>query len=127
MKYLEIPMSKADRIVVVLAVCFVLLLYLLLGEKGLVVFRPKIVCYQTEADAHSISSAISDYISKPENQGTTPIRDDIKLMVDVRSPWTLTTCGEYFFINVVDSSGKCPAEYQNQYQEWNSNIYMLEF
>ena len=127
MKYTEIFKSKATRIVAACAVFFALLIYLCLGEKGLVVFRPKIVCYQTEADAHSISSAISDYISKPENQGTTPIRDDIKLMVDVGSPWTLTTCGEHFFINVVDSSGKCPAEYQNQYQEWNSNIYMLEF
>jgi hypothetical protein len=127
MKYSEISKSKANRIVAILVVFFALLIYQFWGDTGRAIFRPQTFCHQAEADAYSISSAVSDYISIPENQGITPTEGDIEMIVDVESPWTLTVCGRRFFINVIDRSGKCPVEYQNQYKEWNSNIYMLEF
>jgi hypothetical protein len=127
MENTEKSKSQARRIIVILVIFFALFLYLFLGYPGRVVFRPQTFCRQAEADANYIYSAISDYISVPEDRDVIPTHGDIEMRVDIENPWRLTRCSDRFFIHVIDRSGKCPAEYQNQYQEWNSNIYTLEF
>ena len=104
-----------------------LLIGLFLGYLKHNEFQAQESCQQAEADADYIYAFVAEYISRPENQGVTTTQGEIKMMVDVQSPWTFTTCGDHFYLNVIDRSGKCPAEYQNQYQAWNSNVYNLEF
>ena len=127
MKYSEISRCKAIRTVAILVVGVAIIVYLFLENKGWANFRPQSFCHQAEADADYIYAIVAEYISRPENRGIILKRSEIEGLIDVKSPWTFTTCGEQFFINVVDRSGKCPAEYQSQFKEWNSNIYLLEF
>jgi len=126
MKNKEKSKSIILKIVIIFLACFALSLYLFYGYHGRVIFRPHTFCHQTEADANYISSAVLDYVDGTENNGYPPTQVDLELMVDVESPWTLTVCGDQFFINVIDRSGKCPVEYQNQHREWNANIYHIE-
>ena len=118
--------SQARRIIVILPVFFPLFLYLFVGCPGKVVFRPQTFCQEVEADARYISSAIFDSIPDAEHQDLASTQGELEMPVDIDNPWTLTICDDRLFIHVIDRSGKCPSDYQNQYQEWNSNIYTLE-
>ena len=127
MKYSEKSRSKVIRTAAILVVCCALAIYLFFENKDRVISRPQTFCQQTESDADYIYLAVSEYISRPENQGVLPAQSEMEVLFDVESPWTLTACGENFFINVIDRSGRCPAEYQSHFKGWNSNIYTLEF
>ena len=127
MKYLDISRPKAVGTAAILLVCLALSTYLILQDEDRVKLRQEDFCHRAESDAEYIYLTAAEYISRPENRGIALKRSDLDGLVDVKSPWTLTTCGEHGFINVVDRGGKCPAEYQRQFKEWNSNIYILEF
>ena len=120
------PKSKALRIVGLLFVIFVFI-YLAINIFSWPIHRPETFCSWAEADANNIAAAITEYFSVPEHRGSIPGPIDIEKLVSIKNPWKLTTCGDDLYIHVIDRSGKCPVEFQNQYQEWNSNIYTLKF
>jgi hypothetical protein len=120
------PKSKVPRIFGFIFILFVLI-YAAMIIPSWPTYRPKSFCSRAETDAGNIIAAIADFYSVPEQGDRIPTRSDIEDIVYVDNPWTLTRCGDNFYINVVDRSGKCPAEYQNIYPEWNSNIYTLKF
>lgn len=127
MKYTEKLNSKTLLIIVIVLVFLALFSYLFIGYPGQVAFRPQTFCREAEADAKYISSEISDFIPDPKYPDLVPTQGELEMLVDIDNPWMFTICGDRFFIHVIDRSGKCPVEYQNQYQEWNSNIYTQEF
>jgi hypothetical protein len=118
------PKSKALRIFGLLFVIFVFL-YLAIIIPSWPIYRPKSFCSRAEADANNIAAAIADYFSVAEH--TDIERGDIEKVMFVDNPWTFTRCGDNFYINVIDRTGKCPAEIQNKDPNWNSNIYTLKF
>ena len=120
------PKSKAPRIFGLIFVLFVLM-YLAIAIPSWPIYRPKRFCSRAETDANNIMAAICDLYSVSEHGERTPTRSDIEDLVHVDNPWTLTRCGDNLYVHVVDRSGKCPAEYQNKYPEWNSNIYTRKF
>ena len=123
----EKPKLKGWRIIAVMVVFLALFAYLLIGYPGRAVFRPQTFCREAESDAKNIYAAISDFIPNPTYPDLAPIRAELENLVDVDNAWTFTICGDRFFIHVIDRSGKCPAEYQNQYQEWNAGVYTQKF
>ncbi len=72
-------------------------------------------CLQCESDANDIAAAIADYFCDPKHTEL-PIKDDLKLSIS--NPYSIS--GDPYkdiIIQVKDASGRCPREYQEQYQE----------
>jgi len=44
----------------------------------------------------------------------------------IENPWTLNVQENNIFIQVVDSSEKCPGEYQKLSAHWQSGVYTLK-
>ena len=123
----EKPKSRVGRIIRIGIICFALYAGLSMWIPGLIGFRSKEICSRVEVDAQKIAVAISDYLSASGDRDTSLTKADIENLVNVRSPWALTRCGDNLYIHVIDRTGKCPAEYQNPYPEWHSNTYTLKF
>ncbi len=119
--------SRTGRTIRVFLICLVLVLGRLFSDQSLSVVNPKSFCSRVEVDADEIAAAISDYRSGSGHNNDTLTKEEIEARVSIRSPWTLTKCGDDIYIHVIDSTGRCPAEYQNPYPEWHSNIYTLKF
>ena len=115
-----------DKIAIVF-VCFLLFIGFGIWYPSWKGSIPKRICSRAETDAHKIAEAISDFYSVPEHNHPTPTQSDIERFLDIKNPWKLTTCGDNFYIHVIDRTGKCPAEYQNTDPNWNSNIYTRKF
>lgn len=78
-------------------------------------------CSRVESDANNIAAAIAGYFSIP---GRTHIEaNDLDGGFTSKNPWTLIQCGGKIYIYVYDQSKSCAIEYQDQFPEWNSNIY----
>ena len=119
----EKPESRVGRTIGIGFICFVLIIGFAIWVPGLIGFRSKGICSRVEVDAQEIAAALSDYLSASEDHDLTLTKEDIERLVDLENPWTLTRCGNNFYINVIDRTVKCPAKYQNSYSEWNSSIY----
>lgn len=119
--------SKAGRIIRIGIICFALYIGFSMWFPGLIGFRSKGLCSQVEKDAQKIVSVLTDYLADSDDHDITITKQELEKLVNVRSPWALTRCGGSLYIHVIDRSGKCPAEYQNPYPEWHSNIYTLKF
>ena len=116
----EKPKSKAPKIFGLIIV-FLILIYLAIIIPSLPGYRTKEFCSRAEADANNIAAAIADYFANPLHVDIT--RDDIEQELWIDNPWTLTRCGDNFYIHVVDRTGKCPDEIQNKDADWNAGIY----
>ena len=69
--------------------------------------RQKYFCQKAENDANQIVAAMADYFAVPAHKSIT--KADIETNVSIDNPWTLTKCGDNYYIHVFDRSGKCPA------------------
>lgn len=118
--------SNVGRTLGILMIIFVLIV-IAIAVPGWVCYRPHCACRPVEEDAHNIAAAMADYLSDSGNPHITLTKEDIEKLVNVSSPWTLTRCGDDYYIHVIDRKRKCPAEFQNQYPEWHANVYTLKF
>jgi hypothetical protein len=115
--------SKGNKSIVILLLALGLFILVVNFLPGQIRYRPKSYCSRVESDASNIAASIADHFSDPKHLDIK--RNDIEAIVTIDNPWTFTRCGLGFFIHVVDRSGKCPVEYQNNRPEWNSGIYTL--
>ena len=119
--------SRVGRTISVFLICFVLVLGRFFSDQSLRVVNPKSLCSRVEVDANEIAVAISGYLSGSGHNIDTLTKEEIEARVSIRSPWTLTKCGDDIYIHVIDRTGKCPANYQKPYPEWHSNLYTVKF
>ena len=117
--------SKAGSFIGWGFLCLVLLVGFAMYWPSRIVYRPKSFCSRAENDANNIMAAISDYFADPKHLDIT--RDDIEQELGIDNPWTLTRCGDNFYIHVVDRTGKCPAEIQDKDPNWNAGTYTRSF
>ena len=102
-----------------------------IAVPGHISYRPQTKCYMVEEDAWNIKAALSDYFADPAHTELKiepgVLANGLVKMEKINNSWTLNVCGDNIFIHVVDSSGKCPAEYQDRHPQWHSGIYTLKF
>ena len=79
-----------------------------------------------ETDAFNIKAAIADYFTDPAHTDLNIKPEALGAMDDIINRWSLRVNGDNIFIQVDDSSGKCPAEYQKLYSQWQSGTYTLK-
>ena len=121
----EKPKSKAGTIIGIGFILFVLFFLASMWIPGAIRYRPKQFCSQAEADANNIAAAIADYFSVASRDKI--VREDIEKLLSIDNPWTFSRCGDNFYIHVVDGSGKCPIDIQQNHPDWNKSIYSLKF
>ena len=100
----------------------IIIIYLLLHIRPS--YQHRAYCSGVENDAHNIAAAIADYFATPEHSDI-PIRSsDLELVGIIENQWTIFASKDEIFIQVFDTEGKCPLDYQEDHSEWNSNVYM---
>jgi len=97
------------------------------ARTGSVASLLKSDCHLVEEDALNIKAALSDHFADPAHTDLNINPSVLADKVYVNNPWTLKVGDDNISIHVVDSSGKCSAEYQERYPEWHSGIYTLKF
>ena len=123
------PKTTPKRLAVILVFFFIVAIMMAIALPGYVAYRPERYCYRSMDDAWNIKAAISDYFVDPAHTDLNIKPDDLAdsdYVKDLKNPWSLSISDDNIFIHVVDSSGKCPAEYQERYPEWHSGTYTLK-
>jgi hypothetical protein len=80
-------------------------------------------CAEFEYDARTIAAAIFDYFADPDHTNIDISSSDLEGVEHIENQWTIFASGDEIHIQVFDTEGKCPVDYQNDNPGWNSNIY----
>jgi hypothetical protein len=115
------PETTYKRLLVIILVFIVILLQMAIIIPSLHFPGRKKYCYKVHADARKIAAAITDYLADPKHMDVRP--SDIEKFVGNVNPWTFAIKSDEIVIQVTDSSGKCPAEFQTEHPDWRSGIY----
>ena len=126
MKAKEKPISKKKTIILI--TLFLGLFYFSLEYYvSIPRYRTKHFCKRVENDAMLINAGVKDYLSDPNHNDVSPeqLIAYEELYADLKNSWTITKSGDEYLIQVTDSSGQCPATYQERFPEWDSSIYTI--
>jgi type IV pilus assembly protein PilA len=95
-----------------------------------IAYRNKSFCSQAESDASGLAAAVADYFAIPSHT-TTPTESDLgtngyNFTGDNTGTITGTDPNVMITITVTDGSGRCPSDYQDANDDWNSNVFTKE-
>ena len=98
-----------------------------------IAYRNKAFCSAAESDANHIASAIADYfavpsrVNAPDSDPTTGATIGLGMELTNNNTGTIGTDVQAMTITVTDVSGRCPDDYQDSVDGWNTtdNTYTI--
>ena len=120
----EKPAKIRHELIALIVILIVALFLAALVVPSLPINKPT-SCFQAEAEASEIASAINVYVSEHKNFDIR--RSDIEGLVDIENPWTFTINDDVIIVQVTVRGGKCPDKYQNENPGWDSSTYTYKF
>ena len=92
-----------------------------------IAYRNKAFCSAAESDANNIAAAIADYFSvpsrtnAPDSDPTAAPASGLGMELSGDNTGTIGGDVQAMTITVTDGSGRCPDDYQDSADGWNSN------
>ena len=86
-------------------------------------YRNKAFCSAAESDGANIANNLADYYAIPAHVNLETDLGALNVVLSGLNSGTITGTVNAIIISVVDSSSRCPADYQRSQANWGSNIF----
>lgn len=122
----SVKSKKGFTLIEVMVVAMIISLLAAIAIPNFIHIRSKGYCSQAENDASMIERAITSYFSNPWHTDLPDVKD---IGLAPLNPVVITgDVNDTIYIIVTDRTGRCPDDYQNADEHWDSvaNTYTLE-
>jgi type IV pilus assembly protein PilA len=122
--------QKGFTLIELMIVIAIIGILMAIAIPNFIAYRDKSFCSSAEADANNVASTLADYFAIPSRTVVPTVTDATSFLgisMSGDNEVTVSTSGDTITIEVYEASTRCPDEYMDALDKWDTatNIYTI--